>query len=164
MTSWRPDAPAATKRYKNRKKTLRRSHQMGWITADERAELLVEARLACLRERQGGVTDRAPTAWDVGLEWLVVHGEGALRVPVDPTMSAAGSCSPLCIGAEGHICRCPCKGLNHGAVHWADRREAGLCRCGRPLTTEVAQASGECAECAQRRWDWINETVGDIRD
>lgn len=142
MTSWRPDAHPATKRYKNRKKALRQQRQAGSITDTEHAELMAAARLRCLRERSSGARIGPPTAWDIGLEYLAVHGEGSLGAPIDHTVQ--GGCDAHCIGAEHPKCRCPCKGANHGAAHWAQRQAAGLCRCGRDL--EPGQTM--CSICA----------------
>ena len=97
MVSTRHSAlTAAKKTHLNRKKTIRRRHQAGRITDEERDRLMERA----LRDHRG---ETARTA----------QQRAAIEAARWGRME---DCHPECVAAQGLVCSCPCLGANHGSA------------------------------------------------
>ena len=153
------DQPAAWKRYKNRKKTIRQRHQARLISDAERARLLADAYRSYKldiadgadgADRADRLADRAEHAAkrDAGRAWLDAH----------PDREPCGDDS--CPAASGRQkCNCSCGGANHGAVHGdpplvpLHRRvvRCRICKRGFRPTTGTARHCPGCRPAAALR-------------
>ena len=108
---------AARRKYKNRKKTIRQSYQSGAIDAAERQRRQDEAAIDYYTS-----TGRQPS-WHHLEQKERAAKAGSYLASSQPKAKAAktavqqGTCNEECVGATGLICRCGCKGVNHGAAN-----------------------------------------------
>ena len=107
---------AARKRYKNRKKTIRVSYQVGAIDAVERQQRLDEAWQAFCQTagQQHWKKEEQRQRAAVATNYLLA---GSTEAKSAKSAIQQGSCNEECVGARSYFCRCACKGVNHGAAY-----------------------------------------------
>ena len=107
----------ARSRYKNRKKTIRRSYQSGAIDAEERQRRTDAARdayyLAIGQEPSWHVRERQKSLAEAR-EFLRGSAPSAKTAMA---LVQQGDCNEECVAARGLYCTCGCLGVNHGAAN-----------------------------------------------
>ena len=140
---------ACRRRYKNRKKTIRRSYQSGAIDSAERQRRLDEAWLDyCL------AIGKKPKWYHIEQRDRVVKAADYLagddvKARSAKTAIQQGDCNEECVGARGLYCRCGCKGVNHGAAYGTEPWMVSV--VGMTISERIDAGVLDAYEIAQRR-------------